>query len=71
MKEIVIPAAAIFSIFGLPILMMLIAVVATMLEKPRWVLQSQSIIKNQAAHYAPSKAHRTAPETEKWNHHET
>ena len=40
MKEILIPAAAIFSIFGLPIMVMLAAVVATMLEKPRWALQN-------------------------------
>jgi len=39
MKEILIPATAIFSIFGLPIIVMLVTVVATMLEKPRWALQ--------------------------------
>ena len=38
MKEILIPAAAIFSIFGLPICVMLAAVVAGMIEKPRWTL---------------------------------
>ena len=38
MKEILIPATAIFFIFGLPIIVMLVAVVATMLEKPRWAL---------------------------------
>ena len=42
MKEILIPAAAIFSIFGLPIFVMLAAVVATMIEKPRWVLADQA-----------------------------
>ncbi len=38
MKEILIPTVAILSIFGLPILVMLAAVVATMIEKPRWTL---------------------------------
>jgi hypothetical protein len=38
MKEILIPATAILSIFGLPIFVMLAAVVTTLLEKPRWTL---------------------------------
>jgi hypothetical protein len=36
MKEILIPAVAIFSIFGLPIVTMLVASIATLFEKPRW-----------------------------------
>ena len=42
MKEILIPAAATFSIFGLPIFVMLAAVIATMIEKPRWTLTDRS-----------------------------
>ena len=38
MKEILIPTTAILFIFGLPIFVMLAAVVATMIEKPRWTL---------------------------------
>jgi len=38
MREILIPATAILSIFGLPIFAMLAAVVATMIEKPRWAM---------------------------------
>ena len=37
MKEILIPATAIMTIFGLPILTMLAAVIATFIEKPRWM----------------------------------
>ena len=40
MKEILIPAVAIFSVFGLPIVAMLTAVIAALLEKPRWAWQS-------------------------------
>ena len=40
MREILIPAVAIFSVFGLPIIAMLTAVVTMLLEKPRWALQS-------------------------------
>ena len=42
MKEILIPAVAIFSIFGLPIFVMLAAVIATLIEKPRWALAERS-----------------------------
>ena len=52
MKEILIPAAAIFSIFGLPIFVMLAAVVATMIEKPRWALADQTNIKAPTARFA-------------------
>ena len=38
MKEILIPAVAILSTFGLPLLVMLADVVATLREKPRWTL---------------------------------
>jgi hypothetical protein len=38
MKEILIPTVAILSIFGSPIIVMLASVVATMIEKPRWML---------------------------------
>ncbi len=38
MKEILIPAVAILTIFSLPILMMLAVIVATMFEKPHWTL---------------------------------
>ena len=41
MKEILIPATALFSIFGLPILVMLIAVVVECFEKPRWMAQTE------------------------------
>ena len=37
MKEILIPATAIMTLFGLPILTMLAAVIATFIEKPRWM----------------------------------
>ena len=37
MKEILIPATALMTIFGLPILTMLVAVIATFIEKPRWM----------------------------------
>lgn len=40
MKEILIPATAILTIFGLPILKMLAEIVATFTEKPRWMLQT-------------------------------
>ncbi|HSR88408.1 MAG TPA: hypothetical protein VLL07_05600 [Pontiella sp.] len=40
MKEILIPAVAIFSLFGLPIIAMLAAILASLLEKPRWALQN-------------------------------
>jgi len=52
MKEILIPAVAIFSVFGLPIFMMLAAVVATMFEKPRWTLAERSNIKEPAGRFA-------------------
>ena len=51
MKEILIPAAAIFSIFGLPIFVMLAAVVATLIEKPRWKLAERSNIAEPAARF--------------------
>jgi hypothetical protein len=38
MKEILIPTAAILSIFGSPIIVMLASVVASVIEKPRWTL---------------------------------
>lgn len=38
MKEILISAAAVLSLFGPPIFVMLASVVSTMIEKPRWVL---------------------------------
>lgn len=38
MNEILIPAVAMLTIFGLPILTMMGAVVATVIEKPRWAL---------------------------------
>ena len=38
MKEILIPATAILSIFGFPIFVMLADVVAAFIEKPRWTL---------------------------------
>ena len=37
MKEILIPATAIMTLFGLPILTMLVAVIAAHIEKPRWM----------------------------------
>lgn len=40
MKEILIPAVSIFTVFGLPVLVMLVAAIATLFEKPRWALQS-------------------------------
>ena len=40
MKEILIPAVSIFALFGLPIIAMLAAIIATLIEKPRWALQS-------------------------------
>ena len=39
MKEILIPATAIFSIFGLPILVMWITALLDLLEKPRWTVK--------------------------------
>ena len=40
MKEILIPAVYIFTVFGLPVLVMLVAAIATLFEKPRWALQN-------------------------------
>jgi hypothetical protein len=40
MKEILIPAIAILTIFGLPILTMLAEIVAVSIERPRWVMQT-------------------------------
>jgi len=40
MKEILIPAIAILTIFGLPILTMLAEIVVTSIEKPRWMMQT-------------------------------
>jgi hypothetical protein len=40
MKEILIPAIAILAIFGLPILMMLADIVAAIIERPRWLMQT-------------------------------
>ena len=40
MKEILIPAIAILTIFGLPILTMLAEIVVTFTEKPRWMMQT-------------------------------
>jgi len=37
MKEILIPATALITIFGLPIIAMLVAIIATFIEKPRWM----------------------------------
>ena len=48
MKEILIPATAIFSIFGLPILVMWITVLIDLLEKPRWT-ENDSININEPA----------------------
>jgi hypothetical protein len=38
MKEILIPAAAILFIFGVPLFALLADVVAVFIEKPRWTL---------------------------------
>jgi hypothetical protein len=40
MKEILIPAIAMLTIFGLPILMMLADIVAAIIERPRWLMQT-------------------------------
>ena len=40
MKEILIPAIAILTIFGLPILTMLVEIVAELIERPRWMMQT-------------------------------
>ena len=40
MKEILIPAIAILTIFGLPILTMLADLVTAFIEKPRWMMQT-------------------------------
>lgn len=52
MKEILIPAAAIFSLFGLPIFVMLVAVIATMIEKPRWTLADRTNLNGPAGRFA-------------------
>jgi hypothetical protein len=38
MKELIIPATLILTIFGLPILTMLAEIVSACIEKPRWRL---------------------------------
>jgi hypothetical protein len=44
MKEILIPAAAIMIICGLPIFKMMADIIAACIEKPRWKMQSVRVV---------------------------